>query len=167
MLNLREEMPQDIDAIREVNAAAFGRTAEGRLIERLRNGELVVVSLVAVIQGDVVGNIVFSALPIKTRTASIDAVALAPMAVRPEEQRRGIGTALANEGLRICKERGYAAAIVLGHPSYYRRFGFSQRMAEDIKGPYCGPAWMALELIDGALADIVGSVTYPDAFDDV
>ncbi len=167
MLSLREETPDDVHAIREVHAAAFGRSAEGRLVDRLRNDGLVVASIVAVVNTQVVGSIVFSALPIQTRAGRIESVALAPMAVMPEHQHRGIGTTLLDEGLRICKQRGKAAAIVLGHPSFYRRFGFSSDAAKGIKGPYSGPAWMVLELIEGTMRDIEGTVTYPDAFAEV
>jgi putative acetyltransferase len=167
MLHLREEAAADIDAILEANAAAFGGPAEGRLVDRLRRDNLIVASLVAVVDDRIVGNIVFSRLAVEGQIGSIDAVALAPMAVLPEYQRRGIGTALVREGLRACRQRGSKVVIVLGHPSYYSRFGFSSALAERLNGPYSGSAWMALELLDGVLHGFEGNVTYPAAFAEV
>jgi putative acetyltransferase len=167
MLHLREETAADADAIREVNAAAFGGPAEGRLVDRLRNDDLIVASLVAVADERIVGNIVFSRLTVEGQMGTIDAVALAPMAVIPVYQRRGIGTALVHEGLRVCRQAGSKVVIVLGHPSYYSRFGFSSVLADCLNGPYAGSAWMALELVEGALHGFQGNVTYPAAFADV
>ena len=164
---VRDENRYDLEAIRKVNLEAFGRSSEGRLVDRLRSEGLIVASLVAVVDGRIGGNIVFSELPIRTEECVIDAAALAPLAVVPELQRRGIGTALVTEGLRACRTRRKAAVLVLGDPSYYERFGFSAAAAQNIRGPYSGPGWMALELATGALDGVEGSVTYPDAFADV
>jgi putative acetyltransferase len=122
--------------------------------------------LVAVEAGQVIGHILFSELPIQTVDGVVAAVSLAPMAVRPEWQRRGVGSALVREGLRKCFERGKAAAIVLGHPTYYRRLGFSSALALHLESPFsnAGEAWMAAELRPGALANVAGVVTYPAAF---
>jgi putative acetyltransferase len=135
-------------------------------VDRLRSDGLVVVSLVAVQAGSVIGHILFSKLPVETADGAIAAVALAPMAVRPEWQRRGVGSALVREGLIQCRERGKAAAIVLGHPNYYPRFGFSATLAKGLTSPFsgAGEAWMALELQPGALAGVAGIVRYPEAF---
>lgn len=164
---IREETSADIDAIRAVNRAAFVRPNEGRLVDLLRSDGLITVSLVAVAEDRVVGSVVFSHLPISTPTGAIDAVALAPVAVVPQHQRRGVGTALIKGGLRICKERGRAAAFVLGDPSYYARFGFLTEPAKSIASKYSGPAWQVLELTEGALHAVAGSVTYPAAFEEV
>jgi putative acetyltransferase len=95
----------------------------------------------------------------------IPAAALAPLAVAPARQRRGIGSALVRRGLDVCRERGRAAVIVLGHPSYYPRFGFSAALARGFRAPYAGEAFMALELTPGALAAGAGDVRYPKAFE--
>lgn len=124
-------------------------------------------SLVALVNKQVVGTAVFSNVTIQTNDGHIDSVALAPLAVRPAYQRSGVGTALVREGLRICSLRGTSAVLVLGDPAYYQRFGFSAALGEHIKSPWSGPAWMALEVIDGALRNVEGSVTYPDAFNSV
>src|SRR5205807_1121913 len=94
-------------------------------------------------------------------TGVIEALALAPMAVRPSHQRRGIGTKLVEDGLRACREAGHKIVVVLGHPPFYRRFGFSASLAVPLSSPFSGGgSWMAVELVPGALAGVVGRVVY-------
>jgi len=124
-----------------------------------------VLSLVAVEESNIVGHILFSDLLIETEHAVLHAVSLAPMAVIPQYQRRGIGSALVRRGLEVCRERGKSIAVVLGHPAYYPRFGFSAELAKNLRGPYSGDAWMAVELIPGALDGVKGTVRYPEAFE--
>jgi putative acetyltransferase len=121
---LREEQLGDVDGIRAVHSAAFGRTAEADLVDQLRDGGFIVSSLVAVLNGRCVGNLVFSRIAISGADGDIPAVALAPVAVLPECQRHGIGTKLIEAGLERCRSLGRTVALVLGHPDYYRRFGF-------------------------------------------
>jgi putative acetyltransferase len=164
---IRDETPDDHDAIREVNRLAFGQDDEGRLVDALRAGGHVRASLLAEVDGRVVGHILFSALPIATPLGTVEAMALAPMAVIPDLQRRGIGSALVREGLRTCAGRGQRVVVVLGHPAFYTRFGFTPELARRLKAPFSGPAFMALELIPGALEGIEGEVRYPAPFEDV
>ncbi len=121
-------------------------------------------SLVAESDNEIVGHILFSNLPIVTEQTTIPAVALAPMAVLPKHQRQGIGSELVRRGLAICGERDQQAAIVLGHPEYYPRFGFSPALAARIESPFSGEAFMAAELVPGTLQNVHGSVTYPPPF---
>ena len=86
------------------------------------------------------------------------------MAVQPELQNQGIGSKLVEEGSRTVRERGIEAVIVLGHPAYYPRFGFSADLARRLAAPFSGEAFMALELVPGALDGSMGSVSYPAAF---
>lgn len=130
---------------------AFGGALEGGLVDALRAGGHIVTSLVAVEHGTVVGHALFSTLPIERADGPLAGAALAPVAVRPERQREGIGSALIRRGIAICRERGCAAVVVLGHPDYYPRFGFSAALGERLTSPYAGPAFMALELVGGAL----------------
>lgn len=172
MLLIRPETISDISAIRDVNKQAFdGRDVEAGLVEAIRQSEsfMAELSLVAEEQGRVVGHILFSRIHIGTDTNQVSALALAPMAVLPGYQKRGIGSALVRRGLEECKRLGHEIVIVLGHPSYYPRFGFSSSLAKSLDCPYgnCGEAWMALELVEGALQGIHGKVVYPSYFDGV
>jgi putative acetyltransferase len=161
---IREETPEEFDAIRSLNRLAFGGNFEAELVDRLRSAGVVVLSLVAVENDEIVGHILFSALPIETKQGVIEAVSLAPMSVNPKLQRQGIGSALVRQGLEICRERGQSIVVVLGHPGYYPRFGFSAELARNLHGPFSGEAWMALELRPGALDTVKGMVRYPEAF---
>jgi putative acetyltransferase len=161
---IRDETTADRIAIGEVNRLAFGQDDEGRLVDELRAGGYARVSLVAEDEGRVVGHILFSDLPIATGRGPVEALALAPLAVTPSHQRRGIGSRLVQEGLRTCAERGHRIVVVLGHPEYYPRFGFSAGRAERLKAPFSGPAFMALELVPGALEGLTGEVEYPPPF---
>ncbi|WP_203329109.1 GNAT family N-acetyltransferase [Candidatus Laterigemmans baculatus] len=164
-LVIRPEAERDRQAVRGVNRAAFGTTAEADLVDALREGGQVAVSLVAESNGRLVGHILFSGLLIVADPATVDAVSLAPMAVLPSHQRQGIGCQLVEAGLRACRERGDRIVLVLGHPEFYRRFGFSAPLAEPLASPFGGgEAWMALELEPGALHGIAGRVEYPPPF---
>lgn len=163
-MRIRPETPLDLEAIREVNRLAFGREEEAEIVDRLRADGLVIASLVAEGNGGIAGHILFSRLPVETPAGTLAAASLAPMAVRPGCQRQGIGSALVRAGLEACRSAGLPAVIVVGHPGYYPRFGFSARLAQTLRGPFRGPAWMALELTPGALSGIEGVVRYPAAF---
>jgi putative acetyltransferase len=165
MFFIRDEEPDDLIAIERVNRAAFDGDLEARLVDRLRSDGLVIASLVAVQEDQIVGHILFSDLPIDSENGAVRAVSLAPMAVSPKFQRQGIGSALVWKGLERCRERGRTMVIVVGHPEYYPRFGFSSELAKRLQSPYSGDCWMALELVPGAHNDLCGTVRYPEAFD--
>jgi putative acetyltransferase len=158
------ESPADGPAISHVIRQAFGRDDEVRLVERLRDGGWMRVSLVAASDRQVVGHVLFSELPIVTPSSTAAAVALAPLAVLPGYQSRGIGSALVRRGLNDCRQQGHTIVIALGHPQYYPRFGFSAELARRLESPYAGESFMALELIPGALDGIRGRVEYPPPF---
>jgi putative acetyltransferase len=160
---IRAETPADIASVRAVNLAAFPGPEEADLVDRLRADGDVVVSLVATAGGAAVGHVLFSRLPIETAGGIVAGAALAPVAVLPERQRQGIGGALVREGLRRCRAAGIAAAVVLGHPGYYPRFGFSAAAAHRLRAPFSGEAFMALALAPGAL-DAPGTLRYARAF---
>ena len=165
MTSIRTESTHDHQHIRDVHRQAFGRDDEGRLVDSLRDGGNSRLSLIAVENGHVVGHILFCELAIVTDRGSVSALALAPLAVVPEYQRRGLGSMLVREGLRLCGDSGHRIVIVLGHPEFYPRFGFSAKLAEPLRSPYAGPAFMALELEPGALKGIAGDVRYPPPFE--
>ncbi len=161
---LREEQAADREAVRLVNTLAFGRASEADLVERLRDAGLVVASLVAEEEGRVVAHILFTRLEMETARGPVAAASLAPMAVLPERQRRGIGSALVPRGLELCRERGVVVVVVVGHPTYYPRFGFSAELARRLRAPFSGESFMAVELEPGVMAGRSGWVRYPDAF---
>ena len=165
---IRAETATDHEAIRKVNRLAFGQDAEARLVDALREGGYVRLSLVAEKDDQIVGHILFSDLPILTDAGTVSALSLAPMGVLPAYQRQGIGFALVRQGLEACRDQGHRIVIVLGHPEFYPRFGFSAKLAEPLSSPFGGgEAWMALELISGALAGVTGNVQYPPPFNEV
>ena len=166
---IRPETPADYAAVYEVNKLAFdNRDAEPQLVEALR-GLPGVISLVAELDKQVVGHILFTPIYIETPHGHVPAISLAPLAVRPGNQNRGIGADLSRQGLEACQAQGHIIAIVLGHPNYYPRFGFSVALAKPLACPWgdCGEAWMAMELVPGALAAVSGKVIYPKAFQNV
>jgi putative acetyltransferase len=164
-VTVREESAGDAPAIHEVNRLAFGQPDEADLVDRLRDGGFVIVSLVAVAAEGVVGHILFTEAPMVGPGRTIRGAALAPMAVRPERQRSGIGSALVEKGIAMCRRRGVQAIVVVGHPDYYPRFGFSADLARrHLIAPFAGPAFMAMELIPGVLAEGPHRVRYAPPF---
>jgi putative acetyltransferase len=162
---LRPETADDHAAVREVNRLAFGGDDEARLVDALRDGGYARVSLLAEDEGRIVGHLLFSALTIATPRGDVEALSLAPLAVVPSHQRKGIGSSLVVEGLRACREAGHRIVIVVGHPEFYPRFGFSTELAGPLRSQYSGPAFMAVELVPDALQGVEGEVRYPPPFD--
>ena len=164
---IRAETTADIAAIDQVNREAFSGHQEARLVGLLRERANVIASLIAVDQSrQVVGHILFSPATLVTSSHEIQVASLAPMAVLPVFQRRGIGSMLVERGLKECKQAGYRAAIVVGHPNYYPRFGFSASVVANLENPFTqSDAFMGIELSRGALSDLGGGrVVYPDVF---
>ena len=155
---LSDEAPTDAAAIRAVVTAAFGQPGEADLIERLRADGDAVISLVAAERGEVLGHILLSRM-----AAPFRALGLAPVAVDPRHQHRGIGSRLIRAGLARAARDGWQGLFVVGDPRYYRRFGFDAALAGGFDSPYAGPHFMALAL-DGALPTTGGPVAYASAF---
>src|SRR5262245_51676333 len=120
-IGIREERPADEAEVRDVNARAFGQELEGRIVDALRANQATLLSLVAIQQTRVVGHILYSPATI----GDVSGAGLAPMAVLPEFQRQGIGSALVEAGNRTLKDAGCPFIIVLGHAEFYPRFGFT------------------------------------------
>jgi putative acetyltransferase len=149
-----------------VNDLAFNQPNEGRMIEALRKNKKFIseLSLVAEIDSKVAGHILFFPLNIISGEKSFEVLSLAPMAVLPEYQNNGIGKKLVTEGLKKSKEMGYKAVVVLGHPTYYPKFGFERASKWNIKLPIENvpdEASMAIELEEGFLKDKAGIIEYP------
>jgi len=163
---IRPDTPVDHEAIGHVSRLAFGQDEEARLVDSLRDGGHVRASLVAEKDGQVVGHILFSDLPVVTKAGTVPALALAPLAVLPEVQNQGIGSALMRRGLEVCKEQGQQIVVLLGHPHFYQRFGFSSELVAQLESPYSGrESFMAVELVPGSLDDVTGRVEYPPPFE--
>lgn len=172
MTTIRAETPADAEAISEVNRLAFGRENEARLVEAIRDtpGFIPALSLVAERDGRVVGHILFSRIAIRTdKGQEVPALALAPVAVLPEYQGQGIGSTLIRAGLDRARALGHRIVVVVGHPNYYPRFGFTSARAQGLEAPFpvSDPAFMALALTPGALDGVHGVVVYPEVFEGV
>jgi putative acetyltransferase len=165
-LTIRPERAGDAEAIRAVTAAAFPSPAEANLVDALRRQHASIVSLVADEGGRVVGHILFSPVTLNDGEAAL--LGLAPMAVSPERQRQGIGSELVRAGLDASRRWGAAAAVVVGHPAFYPRFGFIPASRFGLRCEYDVPddVFMALELKPGALR-AGGLIRYHAAFADL
>jgi putative acetyltransferase len=166
-VRIRVENTESIDeraTIRAVNEAAFGGSDEADLVDRLRGDDHALLSLVAELESGVVGHIMFSRMWINASSVLVSAVALAPVAVLPGHQGKGIGSLLIRHGLELLRGRGERIVIVVGHPEYYPRFGFSTDRAKALESLFPREAFMAMELQRGALDGVQGSVVYPPAF---
>lgn len=155
-------------AIRHVNEQAFGSTVEADLIEKLRLRRGFILSLVANHDEQLVGHILFSLVTIESESSVFTAAGLGPMAVLPAYQRRGIGSQLVHAGLAELRHTNHEVVVVLGHPNYYPRFGFSPARSYGIRCEYDVPdeVFMVLELRKGALAGRGGTVKYQPEFRD-
>mgnify|MGYP001248641355 CR=1 FL=1 len=156
---VRAEAPDDAAEIRRVTEAAFGGAREADLVEALRAGGHMALSLLALDASEVIGHALFSPL-----VSPASALALAPVSVAPDRQREGIGSRLIRFGLEMMREDGWEAVFVLGDPAYYGRFGFRREMAAPFETAYPREYFMALELRPGVLAGMGGAVVYPAPF---
>ncbi|WP_165020735.1 MULTISPECIES: GNAT family N-acetyltransferase [unclassified Dysgonomonas] len=170
-VEIRQEDATDFPAVYNINSTAFEGRDEAQLVDRLRGSENFIpeLSLVATIENKLVGHILFTTIKIVNEETETESLALAPIAVKPELQRKGIGTQLIQHGLKKAKELGYESAIVLGHEHYYPRFGFAPTNKWGIKAPFNVPAnvFMAVELVKDALSGVRGTVKYDKAFEEV
>ncbi|MFI4915472.1 MAG: GNAT family N-acetyltransferase [Phycisphaerales bacterium JB060] len=161
-VTIRAERAEDVDAIDRVLRAAFPTADEAELVRQLRTDGDLRVSLVAELDGAVVGCVAIS--PVTIDGESCEGVGLAPVAVLPSHQGRGIGATLVAAALAACW--GAAFCVVLGEPAYYRRFGFRRAAKFGLSSIYnAGDAFMALALPHGALPEGGGVVRYARAFD--
>jgi len=150
---VRDEAPQDRDAVRRVEVAAFGRDVEADLVDVLREDPAWAVSLVAEDGGEVVGHVLLTRAQLGEAG---ELLALGPLAVLPDRQRSGVGGTL----MRAALERADGAVVLVGHPDYYVRFGFEPAAARGITNQWglAGPEWM----VHGEAP--AGLVVYPQPF---
>jgi putative acetyltransferase len=169
MIRVRLEEAEDIPRVRTINEDAFGQPVEADLVDELRRSCPETLSLVAEKDGLLVGHIMFSPSIIFDRHRRIPGMALGPMAVQPASQCQGIGSKLVGRGLEILKDRGCPFVVVLGHPSYYPRFGFEPASKHNVKCQWEGipdEAFMILAFDQNALKDSSGVAMYRDEFND-
>ena len=131
------------------------------MVERLRDDPDLIISLVADVERQVIGHIMFSRLG---SSAGLALAQLSPLSVEPSRQRRGIGVALVEAGIGICRVLGLDGVLVLGHPDYYPRFGFTAEATSALVSPFAGrPAFMGMALKPDLR--LVGEVNFAKAFD--
>ena len=165
-MKIRTEQTSDYEAVYNINCAAFSTSAEANLVNCVRDTEKSV-SLVAEVNGSIVGHILFTPVTL-IQHPSLQIAGLAPMAVNPSNQRQGIGSALIKSGIETVKSEGYGAVVVLGHVEYYPKFGF--KFARDYKIAWehgHDDAFMLLELEPNYLKGLSGIIKYHPSFDEV
>ena len=170
---IRQELDEDYKISEQVVEEAFKNAEysdhrEHFLVSNLRKSEGFIpeLSIVAEIDGEIAGHIMFTKLLIKNNEESYESLALAPVSVKPKYQNKGIGSKLITEGLRVAKELNFKSVIVLGHDKYYPKFGFKPTCTWGIDPPFDVPkeCFMALELEVGSLFNAKGTVIYPKEF---
>lgn len=166
---IREEKNTDKESTWKINQEAFAGVEEANLVNALRDSGCPSISLVAEVDNEVVGHILFTPVTLSENKTGLRLIGLAPMAVLRKYQRQGIGSQLVEAGLERCKEQGYDAVVVLGHPAYYPKFGFRPAKQFGIQSEYEVPddVFMILELTPGSLKGNSGTIHYHEAFNNI
>lgn len=167
MIIVRKERESDFPHIREILANAYGRRNEADLVEFVRDATSTAIGLVAVDDGQSVGYAMLTPVWVDDGSSPIG-VGIGPVAVVPDRQGEGFGTALIRHALAVCKREGISVVVALGYPDYYRRFGFSPAVDAGLHSAYDAfdDSFMAIELDEDALGEISGTIRYLDAFTD-
>jgi putative acetyltransferase len=169
-LIIRLAEPEDLAAVLRVERAAFGRAEEAELVAALLEDPTASprVSLLAEVDGRPVGHVLFTGARVQGEGPVLAASLLAPLAVVPEAQRRGVGLALIRAGLAAVTALDAGLVFVLGHPGYYPRAGFRPAVPLGLRAPYVidpavADAWMVCETRPGLLGAVRGTVGCADA----
>jgi putative acetyltransferase len=162
-LNIRAETAADRDAIESINDEAFGTKTESAIVDAIRASDRFVpeLSLVAVVEGVPIGHVISSYVDLVPDTRRV--LQVGPLAVLPSHQRRGIGTALMTETIRLADERNEPLLLIEGNPAYYGRFGFRRADLQGIEPPpeAHGPQYFMLRTLRAYQPSIRGHVVYP------
>jgi putative acetyltransferase len=164
VLTFRHELPEDCEAIARVVRDAFDGEDEVRLLDALREADHLLLSIVAEDGGEVVAHIAFSPMTVESNADTYPAICLAPVAVTPSRQKQGIGGALITAALDELRAMGEGAVFLLGHPTYYPRFGFRPAREFDVHYQDDRDAFMALELREGTLDNVSGTAHFAPEF---
>ncbi|NRA08004.1 MAG: N-acetyltransferase [Myxococcales bacterium] len=166
MIAIRAEVEADHERVLEIQAAAFGRQNEADLVEALRRSAHPMLSLVAEEGGGISGHVFFSPVGLDPPATAPPLGGLAPVAVEPERQGQGIGSALIRAGLERCPALGWQAVFLVGNPAYYARFGFELAAPTGLRygDPRFDPVLQVLEFQPGALAACSGRLCFHPAF---
>ena len=171
---IRKEKPEEYTSVIELTAKAFetmpfSEGDEDKLVERLRKAATFIpeLSLVAELDGQLVGHILFTPLQIKNEQDIFTSLVLGPVSVLPEFQKQGIGGQLIRAGHQKAKELGFQSVILIGHPEYYPRFGYKTASGFGLKVAMELPSddvFMAAELTENGLSGVSGMVIFPPEF---
>lgn len=162
-IEIRDERPDDMPAIRSLNEQAFGQAQEANIIDALRENGAVILSLVATLDSQVVGHIMYSPIVI---AGTIGGAVLGPMSVLPQYQSQGIGSLLVSAGNDRLKQAGCPYIIVLGHTEYYPRFGFKPASQFGVTCEWEVPddVFMLLALDRNRMQNVSGMAQYRSEF---
>ena len=172
-ITLRQEVLADHGAVFKIIESAFENEAysdhkEQFLVEKLRSSEVFIpeLSIVAVDGNEIVGHILLTKILIRNENEAFESLALAPVSVKPNYQKRGIGGQLINEAHRMAKAMGYKSVVLLGHETYYPKFGYERASKYGIKIPFEAPDenCMVIELVEDGLKGVSGTVAYAKEF---
>lgn len=167
---IRTETAQDYNEVHRLLDQAFGnKDEESELVERIRNSEEFIpeLSIVAEQQGGIAGHILLSKAHTLNSGEQHEVIALAPLAVKPAFQKQGIGSKLMKEGLKRALDLGYGVVLLIGHPSYYPRFGFKPARYygyELTQFDVPDEVFMVCELLPGEAERCKGELVYPPTF---
>lgn len=171
-ITIRDEQPSDIDAIYQVEFDAFGQADEADLVNRLRDQNVSWISHVALLNSEIFGHAMYSMVTVTDGDTVREFPALAPLAVAPSHQKKGIGGHLMRAGLQATRDAGYGLMFLIGHPSYYPRFGFQPALplgftSDYVKDDAHHEHFMVAVLDDSLLNTVRGHVRYHPAFEGI